>query len=352
MTSIKAKRGKIPPYNLFFIIFVSRIVVALTYIQTVSVGKIATDVLISIAVAGVGGILAALPAYFCCVKNKNPLDNKIVSGFYSIYFIYYAAVNISRFSYFASSKLNPESSIIFFIIIFAAATCYAAILGVEGIGRFSVICGLIMVIAIVSVVIFNLENVREINYYPIIKNTSANIWTNIAMFITNSVEGSVFVCLSRYVNGKTAKPYFWGISLAYAVIFLLISVCIGVLGNSATLQSYPIFTLFQMAKFGDFSKMDVIHTAFWITAVFLKCSVLTYCAASCTKKYSHKTKCLAVSGLVILFSVLITQVLGTNMFIVTKYISFFGCLVFCFGIPLLSLIFKKKKKGDEVLEKF
>lgn len=352
MTSIKAKRGKIPPYNLFFILFVSRIVVALTYIQTVSVGKIASDVLISIAVAGAGGLLAALPAYYCSVKNKNPLDNKIISYSYSIYFIYYAAVNISRFSYFASSRLNPEASILFFVIIFAVATSYAAILGVEGIGRFSVVCGVIMFVAILSVIIFNIKNVKEINYYPIIKNTTSDIWTNIAMFITNSVEGSVFVCLSRYVNGKKAKPFFFAIGLAYVVIFVLILMCIGVLGNSAILQSYPIFTLFQMAKFGDYSRMDMIHTAFWIAAVFLKCSVLIYCAASCTKKYSHKTKCLVTGVLVILLSVLITQFLGTNMFVVTKYISFFGCLIFCFGIPLLSLIFRKKKKGDDVLEKF
>lgn len=352
MTSIKAKRGKIPPYNLFFILFVSRIVVALTYIQTVSVGKIATDVLISIAVAGIGGIFAALPAYYCSVKNKNPLDSKIISYFYSAYFIYYAAVNISRFSYFASSRLNPESSIMFFIVIFAVATSYAAILGVEGLGRFSVICGVIMFIAILSVIIFNIKNVKEINYYPIIKNTTKDIWTNIAMFITNSVEGSVFVCISRYVNGKSAKPFFWGIGLAYIVIFVLIFICIGVLGNSATLQSYPIFTLFQMAEFGDFSRMDMIHTAFWITAVFLKCSVLTYCAASCTKKFSHKAKCLVICGLTIALSVFLIKVFGTDMFKFTKYISFFGCLIFCFGIPLLSLIFKKKKKGDDVLEKF
>lgn len=352
MTSIKAGRGKIPPYNLFFILFVSRIVVALTYIQTVSVGRIASDVLISIVVASAGGLIAAMPAYFCIVKNKNPLDNKIISYSYSIYFIYYAAVNISRFSYFASSRLNPESSILFFVVIFVVAATYAAILGVEGIGRFSVICGVIMFIAILAVIIFNIKNVKEINYFPFIKNTTRDIWMNIAMFITNSVEGSAFVCLSRYVNGKTAKPYFFAIGLSYAFIFVLIFMCIGVLGNAAVLQSYPIFTLFQMAKSGDYSRMDMIHTAFWITAVFLKCSVLIYCASSCTKKYSHKTKCLIAGGAVILLSVLITLLLGIDMFKITKYISCFGCLIFCFGIPLLSLIFKKKKKGDDVLEKF
>lgn len=69
---IDAKRGKISPRQLFCIFFVSRIVVSLTYVQSVSVGKFDTDVPISFALSMPLTFLMSVPAVLCVKKKKSP----------------------------------------------------------------------------------------------------------------------------------------------------------------------------------------------------------------------------------------------------------------------------------------
>ena len=60
-----SERGKIAPYSVFFLLYISRIVVTLTYMQTISVGIVAPDLLISIAISFVSVVILSLPSYFC-----------------------------------------------------------------------------------------------------------------------------------------------------------------------------------------------------------------------------------------------------------------------------------------------
>lgn len=343
----KAKRGKISPVQLFFILLVSRLVVTLTYVQTVSVGRFSSDLLLSIAFAFLFTMLLSMPVYLCIIKNKNPLSVKWIAVLYALYFVYSAAVNISRFSYFASSRLNPESSMVFFIIIIAAAACYAAAMGIESLGRFGVFCGAVLVIAVLVVAVFNIHNIDVINFYPVFGNSRSEIFENSAVFTANSIEPALLLMLSGRVNGKKAKPLFFGIAAAFATIFLLIFLCIGVMGSAASLQAYPIFTLFQMASIGSFSRLDMFHTAFWVFALFLKCSVLIYAASSAVTKFTHRTKCIAVALITGAAAVIMTEVIGTGMAAFTKILSIATFILFVVAVPFIYLFIGKKK--EEIL---
>lgn len=345
-----AKRGKISPVQLFFILLVSRLVVTLTYIQTVSLGKLSSDLLISIAFACLFTLLMSMPAYICVIKNKNPFHVKWVAVFYAVYFIYSAAVNISRFSYFASSRLNPDTSMVFFIIIITAAVCYAAAMGIESLGRFGVFCGAVLIIAVLVVAVFNIDNVTMINYYPLFLNTRSEIFEDSAVITANTIEPALFLALSGRVNGKKAKPLFLGITASFVTIFLLIFLCMGVMGSAASLQSYPIFTLFQMASIGSFSRLDMFHTAFWIFGLFLKCSVLVYASSAAIKKFTHKTKCIAVALIVGAAAIIITEIIGTRIVTFTKIVSISTFVLFSIIIPVISL-FAVKSKGENLIER-
>ena len=79
MIKNKALPGKIPPYALFFVLYISRVIVSLTNIQSVSVGKVNTRLLLSIALGMVLTVVLSLPAYFC-TKTDNLLQrNKFIS---------------------------------------------------------------------------------------------------------------------------------------------------------------------------------------------------------------------------------------------------------------------------------
>ena len=113
----KPKRGQISSYQLFSIFVVSRVVVTLTYFISISLGELSADILISFGLGYLISLVLALPAYFAVVKKKNPLKSIPVSILYTLLFMYLAAVNISRFAYFSSSKIQPESSMVFVIIL-------------------------------------------------------------------------------------------------------------------------------------------------------------------------------------------------------------------------------------------
>ena len=107
--SDSAKRNKISPLSLFYILFICRIVVCLTSVHSISTTEINSQALISFVIAMVMTVVFSLPAVFCYKMNKNPIDIKWVSKLYYVYFILVVAVSVSRFSYFASTTLNPET---------------------------------------------------------------------------------------------------------------------------------------------------------------------------------------------------------------------------------------------------
>lgn len=345
-----AKRGKISPIQLFFIFLVSRLVITLTYIQAVSLGNMSSDLLLSIVLAFLFTMLLSIPVYLCIIKNKNPFEVKWIAVLYAIYFMYSAVVNISRFSYFAASRLNPDSSMIFFIIIISAAVCYAAVMGIESLGRFGVFCGVVLVIAVFIVAVFNIDNIDMINFYPFFGNSRTEIFENSAVITSNSIEPALLLSLSRRVNGKQSKPLFFGIIAAFATIFLLIFLCLGVLGSAVSLQSYPIFTLFQMASIGSFSRLDMFHTAFWIFGLFLKCSVLVYASSIAITKFTHIKKCLVIAFIIGIGSIAITNGLGEQASDYAKIISVSVFSVFSVIIPVIYLIAGKKKE-ENLIEK-
>jgi hypothetical protein len=179
-----------------------------------------------------------------------------------------------------------------------------------------------------------------------------DVYKNAFMFTANSVEPIILLSLGKKVNGDVTKSYFGGITAAFLSIFLLVFLCMSVMGEGGSLQAYPIFTLFQMASISTFSRLDMVHTAFWVFAVFVKGSVLIYCASSSVKSFSHRNKSIVVAVLVAGVAILINEVIGMEIAQLSKPLAIGMFSIFCVLIPILFLVFKKKSKGDKVLEKF
>lgn len=343
---MNSKRGMIPPYAFFCLLFVSRIVVTLTYVQGVSVGNFGADMLISIAISMVLLIALSLPAYFCVKKEKSPLDNRLFSVLYSLYFCFFSALSISRFAYFSSSKMNTELSMVVVIILVALSATYGAYLGIESIGRFGFICTILLGITLVGVLGLNVHNFHEANFYPLVVNTKMDIIKNSILFTCNSVAPTYLLALSGKVNGRVAKPYFLALVVSYSAIFLLVVFCLGVMGNSAGLQSYPMYALFQLASIGAFARLDMLHTAFWILAVLLKSSILTFCASSTMKRFTHGNKSLFFGVLAGGVAIFVNEIIGTKMVEPVKIISVCVYVIFCIALPLISLAFGRKNEKN------
>lgn len=335
-----SKRGKIAPYQLFFVLFVSRIVVSLTYVQTVSVGILSTDFLISIALSFLFTMLLSIACVLCSVRGLKPP----LIVLYAVYFVWLSSLNVGRFSYFASSRINANSSMIYFIIAIVVAGCYCAILGIESVSRFGSFCGVLLIITVFSVFLFNIHNLDGLNYFPIYTNSKNDILKNALVMTSNSIEPALLLVLSNRINGAKAKPFYYAILSSYFTVFMLILFVIGVLGSASSLQSYPIFTLFQMASVGSFSRLDMLHTAFWVLALLLKISVLIYSSSLVIKKYKHSTKCIIISFLVIVISIISNSFVTFESTEINKYISLISFVLFVLVLPIVTLIRGRKNE--------
>lgn len=343
-----AKRGQIPPYAVFFLFYISRVVVSLTYIQTITVGYICSDLLISIFCSFLLTTMLSIPVYLCVKNGINPFECTPIRIMYLVFFVYKAAINIGRFTGFATSRLNPDSTSFFFALLICVAICYCAYLGIEGLSRFSIYAGISIIVAISFIIVFNFDNFKSINLYPVICNETKDIVYNTVIMTSNSIESAVLLCLAPRINGNVKKPFFLSIFAEYFTIFALIMATLCVLGSNASLQPYPIFTLFQMATGNTLSRLDIVHTAFWILAIFIKCSILIYCSTMCMKKYTHKTKCIVFTLVSFAISLSMTELFASQLVKMAKPLSILAYLIFCVGIPVFSLIFIKKDRRDRL----
>lgn len=336
---IKSKKGQISPIQLFFIFFVSRSVVSLTYVQAVSVGIFNTDVLISFGVSYLATLLLSIPVALCVKKGKDA----ILPIVYIAYYIFFSSITVSRFSYFASTRMNPKIPMVMFIIISMVAIAYGAYLGLEGLGRFSGFCGGILIIVLLVVLVCNFSNFKVINLYPVFQNSRKDMMLNTLLFSCNAVEPALLFPLAKNTNGNSIKPYFAGVSLAYLVVLLLLLFCCGVFGAGADLQAFPIYALFQMASIGDMSRLDIFHTSFWVFAVFLKTAILLYSSSVLIKKFTYKNKVIILSIISTALSIVINQVIGTAIVSMSKIITVVMFVICVVILPIIALIFRKGK---------
>ena len=295
-------------------------------------------------------LLLSLPVIYCYKKHKNPFDIKWVGFFYSLYFIFIAGINISRFSYFASTTLNPNSQAWMFSIIVVACAFYGAYLGIEGLARFSAFGFSLLVASILAALILNFQNYQEINFYPVIRNSNDEMINNILTMTGNSTELALFLCLSKKVNGRAVKPYVWSLIASFFSLFVLVLFVNAVMGDAASLQNFPIYNLFQLAKVGLFERIDVLYISFWIFGIFIKSVMLIYCSGISFKPMKKSTKCVISSVLTLAIAVIFTELTQVNT--LPKIVNFIPFAAFGIIIPILTLIFKKRNYGDEFIEKF
>lgn len=343
----KYKRNMISPFNLFAILFVCRLLVAFTASTGFIVGEYTPDIIISAVIGLVIVLIISIPCFYVST-NKKMFDNKWISTLYAFYFIYVGSISVSKFSYFASTELDPTVKIIFFAAMLILTCTYTATLGIESISRFASFVFIIVLLGAVSIGILSSRSFSILNLFPFTRNPMSTVLMNSLIITADTNELILFLALSPKVNGKTKKPFYLGITLSILTIIIMIFVTIGALGDAATLSAYPIFAMAQISTFEFFERLDSVYMAFWIFAAFLKTSVYLYTASHLLKKGSHKGKCV-FSGIImfVLSFIMINYNLFTKIQKAALIVPFF---VFALIIPITQIIFKKKSKGEKLLE--
>lgn len=336
-----AKNEAAAPISLFYIIFVSRLLIGFTASSSVLGTKYTADLAVSTAIAVAGALAVTALALIMFSRHKNVLDNPVLRPLYGAFYIFSGALSIVKFALFSSAELHQEARTFVLAAFMLAASTYAAALGIESLCRFSALVFALAVIGTFGIVASSFGKFETINLFPFMQNGFGAMLSNAAYSLCSTSEIPLLFALRPKINGKIGKPFCFAIGLSYLLSLLLALVACGVLGDTASVSSYPLFELSQLAQLGTGERVEVVFTALWIFAMFLKISVFLYCSSLCFGKNENRKKCL-ICGLAMLgFTALI---LYTRLYLlVNDWLVYIPFGIFGIAVPAGYLLLGKKE---------
>ena len=161
------KRPAISVSQLFCLLFISRMVVSMTYGNILIGDSEIWDHLISAPICAILTFLILIPIYrlFLMDKKMNVLDNlRELCGevgiwlipLYIFYFLIVSFHTVSVFEKFIFNAINPPISVPFLTVLLLFSSCYGAYKGIEAISRAS---GLIFLFTVFAMIFFLFSNI-------------------------------------------------------------------------------------------------------------------------------------------------------------------------------------------------
>lgn len=254
-----AKRGEISPRQLFLILFTSRLFSLLISVR--SLGDFVFYFVLSF------GLFLAVALLLNRLKSKTAM---FISGLFCL-----ALTALTVFGYveFTSKAVHPSFGSALLVALIAAAVIYAVSLRIEALSRFSLFCAATLAFALMISVLTNLKGFR----FEYLKAVEFDISLNLLAAIECLDMPLIYFLLCGRVKSPPLLHYKKALLASFVSAFLILVMCYGVMGNAARNYVYPAFTLFQLSEIGSFTRLDIAFTGSAVLALFLKCSVLTYC---------------------------------------------------------------------------
>lgn len=352
----------------FVLIFVSYMLVALTYIPTAEANVKNVDKMVSILIGMVFVLISFLPVYFlskrnekcniidCVQRDAKPLT-KPVALFYVLAFSYVAIVTTSRFSLFITSVLLVESKTAIFIIIILAAACYAAFLGIEAIARASLFVFAVLIFSMLFSCFVLVKEVDFINLRPFFYNGISGVFGEAAIDASKLIEAAVLSVLAPKIVGGIKKTVITFVLSFWISVTVLAFLIISILGEYSAVQLFPVYTLVSLARIGNFHRFDAILSGIWIAGDFIKAAVLIVVSSECMKyvvRGKRHRVCMALTVVVIFVismfaSYSFERYLAVSNFIVSAAITVTASVL----IPLVFLVVDiiRKKGRNKKCEK-
>ena len=228
LTSVN--NSKISPFSLFAMLYISRLVVSLTHVQSIMAGKLSTQMLMSVGVALVLSLLFAVPALLCVQRDCSPLAHRTLGTLYACNFIFLAGINVSRFAYFASARLNPEAKSWGFALLILLFAVYGALVGLQGLSRFSGFAFCLIVLVVAVVLGFNVQHFQWFSLFPPGSNTVGEVVQNGVVLSANTAEITIFLVLADRVviGGHRFGAFYGAMGCSYLTTSLLFLFAISV----------------------------------------------------------------------------------------------------------------------------
>lgn len=360
------EEGKVTSKQLVQLIFISRIVVTLTYFPILVAPPKNQDVWLAELISFPMMLILSIPLYLLWERfpHRSIIQySEIITGklgkfigvLYVWFFLHMAAINLSQFNAFLSGVVMPETPILFFSISLTLLCAYAARTGIEVLSRLTEIIVPLIIIAVVIIAALLVKDmdlkaflpVMEEGFFPVLYGGLA------VSCYTTEIIGIAMIL--PYLNDHRKARSVFIIGFALIVLFFLV-ITISLLATMgievAKNHTFPFFTAVRLVSIGNFlERVEAIHMGLWILGVFVKISFYYYLATLGLGQLGsfkdYKPLVLPMGALIVPLSILISPSLVelrefTSYKIFTWYALFFIML-----IPLVLLVLAMiRKKGE------
>lgn len=361
------KNNTITAGQLFCMLFISRMVVNITYSPYMATSGEMLDHVVSAALSIFFTIFMALPIYFLYRRRPacNLADNAyaltgkffglILTGVYGLYFLFVCAYTLSLYETFVTNVITPNYSLPVLAAAVLATACYGAWKGVEALARTSGVIIVIVIACLVFMVCALVPEMDPLNYTPLLYEGSSSMWNGVKKMIGRTSCVAMAAMLLPVTKGKIKKNFLIWTAAIYGVTMILISVIVGALGDFLKTQIFPIYAAATVADLGAFQRNDALFFAVWTSSLFIKISLGLYLFSLCVKKVLGE-KAGKISVFVGAFAVLAYGIWsidnGSAAFHIYQMdLLFWITLTITAAIPLILLLIElvkhRKEKGYE-----
>ena len=361
---MEVSKGKISAFQFFVMLFLSRTLTTVTYLSSYTENIRLSDMLVQPIFRVVIGIFIMLPLYFLyrkqrsknlleIVNDKSKILAKILSVVFVLYFFYFTVATIARLDLFAGTVVFPETDVEYMLVFAVILCCYGAYLGLEALGRSSVISAILVVPALIFIMLTLVKKVDLLNLTPIFYNGVMPVVKVAVDSVGQTVEYGVIALMIPRVTGKYRKGYYiWLFSQVFLMAVMFFFACT-VMGNFANTQLFPFHTMASLAEFSMFSRLDAIFTGVWIMCAFIKAGLLIFLQAEILTIYFGRFKrvhyLIAIGLITIIANLTISQQVERFMIIDNSIIKIIFTGITVLFIPLFVLLFTRK--GTDRCEK-
>lgn len=355
------KKAYITVAQLFSMLFISRLVVSITYSGDVVNNTNIWDYIISSVISFVITFILIIPIYrlFSEERSMNVAENSyimlgrggsiVISIIYALYYILISTYTLTVFINFVSNVINPPIPAILLSFTLVLASCYGASKGIEGLARASSLILFGIVISGIFIVISLLGSLEKENYTPLLYNGLNSMWSGVMYMISHMSSISAMAMLVDRSKGSLKRGIvMWNTSI-YLMIALIIILMVGSLGDFLQTQLFPLYTAVSVAKIGTLRNIDALYLGIWTMGIFVKISMFIMITMDCTTEFvkskSRGRYSLLIGGAVFILSVCFSKTEIYNI-IFSNWCLLLLMLLTSVIIPSLLLYVRKfKVKG-------
>lgn len=293
--------GKINTVQMFSILMLSRIISLFTFMLPSTSYLPSGDRILTVIPVAIFEFIYASIILFFLKKNKgesiitsakriSPLFSKISAVIFASAFLWFAGIGTARFELFISTVIFPNSELHIMIFLLLCAALYAALKGIEAIGRTSFILLWILGLSVVFILLTVTDEFLITNLQPVFTEGISPIFGFSFYVSVRAVELLTLYISYPEIKGSKVKLTFSWIAVFSLVTALILTVLSGVTGEYGNDQIFPLYTLTVIAKFGIFERLDDILTGVWVLCIFIHVAFLLYCSLSCLRQGLGKIK--------------------------------------------------------------